>query len=328
MAVATGLKAMHYDAVGVGSIDHRLGDSYFKVLKKVGIQVVDADTEKHDGAVPYMIKTVDGIKIGIVSFGFVGPGRISDTDLMKARYDAFAEARKKSDILILLDAGSVATSEWLKEQAATLGSPDIVLGTGYRNTAAEPEMVGQTMVLPTTTQGTHINRVDFYVNGKEKTAKFTRTYIDSKTKDDPEILKLTKDYESEMQQKAFAALSAPSEGTYYSYKGCKSCHPTQYRQWTVSPHAKALQTLADQKKLIPECLQCHSEMFKQLRKVSKDYETDGVECQSCHANVVPHGADFKKIGDTTAIRTACVTCHTKEQSPKFDPVTWYKKVKH
>jgi 2',3'-cyclic-nucleotide 2'-phosphodiesterase (5'-nucleotidase family) len=111
-AVVDCLKSMGYTAVGVGPVDLRLGEDYYKVLSKKGLPVVHIDQTKRDGVQSYILKKVGGVNVGIVSFGAVVPEKRDDFELMKERYRVFTNTRKSCSVLILLDQGNVATDEW------------------------------------------------------------------------------------------------------------------------------------------------------------------------------------------------------------------------
>lgn len=330
-AVGQAMKLIGYDAVGVGVLDRQFGDDYYKVLKSKGIAVVDTDIEDHKDTVPYTIKTIDGVKVGIISFGFIDPSKADNFALFKKRYKAYEEARKNSDVLVVLDQGDVTTDDWLKRNESRLGAPDIIVGNAARRPMPEPRMVGQTMIVPTTTKGLFINRIDIDIVNGQKKLTFSRAQIDSTIKDDPDVLKIAKDFEA---TRTVPTESSPAEGaqlaTYFTFQSCRGCHTAEYNQWKSTPHAKALKTLIDQQKVLTDCLTCHSEMYRKTQRVTVlDDQIGGVECASCHADVVPHGANFKKTDDSkTAIQEKCLQCHTKDRSPKFDANTWYEMVKH
>jgi len=331
-AVADAFKLMHYTAVGVGPIDIRFGETYYKTFKDRGIPVVHVDVTEHDGVQPYLIKDIAGVKVGIVSFGAVPPDRKDDFDLLKRRYQVFAEARRNCDVLILLDQGSVATDDWLERNANRFGSPDIVVGGGTRILMQAPKQIGQTMVVPTSTQGMYVGRVDVEIVGTEKKMTYARVEMERTINDEPDVLAMVNAY-MEQQRSAWGRSAAPAVVTaaeaFSSYQSCIPCHRSQYEQWKTTRHAAALRTLMDQNKAIPDCLPCHSEAFKRTARIAVNPDQlGGVECASCHSNVLPHGADFRKRGDTGAIRAQCPECHTKDRSPDFDPITAYEAVKH
>jgi 2',3'-cyclic-nucleotide 2'-phosphodiesterase (5'-nucleotidase family) len=325
--VAEVMKLMGYTAVGVGTIDTRLGEKYFEALSEKGLLVIHSDIKKHEGTMPYIIKEVDGVKIGIVSFGAVPAGEENNYVLFKERYRTFIEARQKSDILILLDQGRVVTADWLSKNAKHFGSPDIVLPGAERSDLPDPEQVGQTMILPTSTQGRYVGRVDIEWDGTIRKATYSRTLISKDIADDPDTVRLVKEY---TERARLAASQSPVDSIkYINYQSCSACHTKETEQWRGTRHANALNTLIAKGKVIPDCLPCHSEMNRRTGGITLGGDNiGGVECSSCHIDVLPHGADYEAKGDTAAIRTACQNCHTKDKSPNFNPDAAFESIKH
>jgi hypothetical protein len=101
---------------------------------------------------------------------------------------------------------------------------------------------------------------------------------------------------------------------------CKSCHEPAYDQWSKTGHAHALDAL---KKVgsdrDPECVICHVIGMEYEGGYVAEARTPhlaGVGCENCHgpgsAHVLSSGA-----AATTPPKTACVKCHTPEQSSGF-----------
>lgn len=328
-AVGKCLKLIGYAAVGVGPTDiQQFGEKYYDVMKRLDLPVVHSDSTDHSGTLPYIIREVGGVKVGIVSFGAVPPSKRDDFELTKARYRELGEARAKCDVLVLLDQGNVATDDWLNRNACHLGSPDIVVGGLNKVNLTDAKMVGTTMIVPTSTQGKYVNCINVDIDGDQKKVSFSRTQIDKSTDEDPEVPKVVRDYYDSQAVKPGANANATAE-PYYGYKDCATCHPDEVEQWKSTRHAGALKTLLSQHKCIPDCLPCHSDMYrKQSGLAILGDQTGSVECAACHADVLPHGINNKKKGDTETIKTQCAKCHTSEKSPGFSIQDAYEKVRH
>ncbi len=322
---------MGYTAVGVGPVDVRVGEPYFNTLKKYGIPVVHIDTRKHEDAEPYIIRDVSGVKVGIVSFGSVPDERREDSSLQKEREKQFSEARKKCDILLLMDQAHIATEEWLTRNKDRLGSPDIVIG-GVRVQYNQPETIGKTMIVPTSTQGVYVGRIDIKIDGKKRNTVFSRQIIDPTIPGDPEVEQMISSYnksQSELVASGALMLSAHETQPYYPYQSCVTCHKAEYEHWKDTKHALAHAVLLNQEKAIPECLPCHSDMYRLQRKMAINSEViGGVECNGCHQDVLPHSPGYRAKHDDKPIRARCLNCHTPERSPNFDPVKAYEQMKH
>ncbi len=118
--------------------------------------------------------------------------------------------------------------------------------------------------------------------------------------------------------------------TYYASTLCKACHINEYEDWQKTAHARALATLVDAKRVSPECLSCHSEMFRRLRRVTVLGDNLGsVECGTCHMNSLPHGMERRGAPTKASVdKTVCLSCHTKDKSPNYNAHTYFPKVVH
>jgi hypothetical protein len=272
-----------------------------------------------------------------MSFGTLPDGTIEDFKLLKERYQVYGEARQKSDVLVVLDQGKVATDALIEKLTKRYGAPDVILGGTSNMILVEPKMVGETMIVPTSVQGNAVAQVDIELVGGTVKKSYKRVGIEDSLPEDPEVLKMVNAYE---EPKIISVSSTPQttgqnqqvnpqKGGYYSYQTCVSCHKSEYEQWKTTKHATALNTLEQEKRTLAECLPCHSEMFRKTDRTAKTPDNvGGVECASCHANVLPHGRTYKSKHDTAAISDSCKTCHTSERSPRFELNTYLDMVKH
>jgi len=330
-AVADSFKIMGVTAVGVGPIDLKMGEDYYKVLQKRGIPVVNVDRSSHVNEHPYIIKYFGGVKVGIVGFGAVSPELKNDSNLLNRRYEAYKKARNKSDILILLDQANIATDEWIKNSENLYGSPDIVVSGCIRISLDDAKIIGQTMIVPSSTQGTYVGRVDIDLTGNDRKIAYTRILIDPAIKMDKDVKKIVEDYtrSQNMLTNAEDFTSDDEVQPFYQYQSCIPCHKSQYEQWKTTRHAGALNTLEAKGKTIPDCLPCHSDMYKRMKRIAISADRiGGVECIACHSDVLPHNSDYKKKANASLIRKKCNECHTQERSSDFNMDKYYEKVRH
>ncbi|MDO8683991.1 MAG: multiheme c-type cytochrome [Armatimonadota bacterium] len=342
------LKMMNYAGVGIGRFDVHMIEKYCKAAKEDGIPILHISPEMPDGAVPYIIKHVGSIRVGIVSFGAVKLNQ-NDFNLRKLRYAMLRKARDESDVLILLDAADVVTDqEWLERHASRLGSPDLLIGNHKFPGFLEPKLVGKTWIMPLGAQAKYVGVVKIEAGpNKELKVNATRTFLDESIIEYPDVKKIIDEHlqsERELAKVTSAAvtkmLASPSShgesmtsGVYYDSRTCVSCHKSQYDSWSKTKHSTALKTLVDKNRVIPACLSCHSELYRQKGTyVATDVRyNQSVECASCHINVLPHGNEgpHKDIKVKIDINN-CRVCHTKEQSPDFEkkPSEYWEKAIH
>jgi hypothetical protein len=148
------------------------------------------------------------------------------------------------------------------------------------------------------------------------------------------------------QEKAATTEKAPVKAApkYVGAVKCKMCHNSaakgeQYKKWSTSKHAKALEVLATpeadsigrtlgitQPQESEKCLVCHVAGYAApaTAKAATYSQAEGVSCEACHGP----GSDYMAMSvmkDKTAAIAAglvvpnektCVTCHN-DKSPTF-----------
>ena len=333
------LAQLKYDAVGVGNADVHVGADFYAKAKANRLTVLDASPLADKSTVPYVIKDAGGVKVGIISFGVLPPdAQVNEYELRKARFAAYKEARDKSDVLIVLDQSCTVTNEWLDRNAARLGAPDIVIGGVQRAGQQSEEVVGKTHLMPSLVQAKEMGVVDIeFTRGQSLNLTLTRVNLDEKFAENAEVAKRV----GEAVLKITGAMTAPVPAVnvsninpnvkpYYSPLLCKACHEKQYQDWSQTKHARALKTLVDGKNTTPDCLPCHSEVFRaSQRYIPVDQQNAGVECATCHMNALPHGLERKDMAVRSKVDPKiCVECHTKDRSPTYDVKTYFPRAVH
>ncbi len=337
------LAGMGYDAIGEGDYDLRTcGALFFSEAEKNKLTVLDSRPNPPQPSVPYLIKTVDGVKVGIVSFGGAGPDQTAtEYERRKVMYGAYRAAREASDILIVLDQANVIGSTWLGSNGKRLGVPDIVISGIQKMNLGSPETIGRTHIVPTSMQGKNIGQIDIeIVPGGEPKLTWNRVVLDESMAEDEKAKGVisafvtnpagTQAHPAVMTPVATQPGSTPADKIYYSPELCRTCHVKEYDDWAKSGHARAIKTLVTAQRMVPECLPCHSEEYRQLGSVTiPEDDIGGVECATCHMAALPHDVERKNAVKKTRVdRAMCLTCHTKERSPKYDEYLYFPKVSH
>ncbi len=108
---------------------------------------------------------------------------------------------------------------------------------------------------------------------------------------------------------------------------CKGCHKKIFRSYLKTPHKKAWDSLLKVNRTgEKECIGCHTlGMGKPggFCSLPPPKKFTGVQCENCHGKISdinrPHGHvdDYKPV---------CMSCHSREKSPKFDFESWKKRV--
>lgn len=334
------MSKLGYDAVGLGMSDLAMGEAFYEKAAANKLTVLDASPVAKKQAVPYIIKDVGGVKVGIISFSAVPrDAAVDEFQLRKTRYETYKNVRSKCDVLVVLDQAGVTTDEWIERNASRLGSPDIVIPGTWRAVGGE-QVVGNTHVMPPNFQAKNLGVIDVeFTPGQPIRVTYNSVPLDDKFAEDQEVADsvakgiLATNVQPQLASSAEAYVQ-PSEQSsvkpYYSPLLCKACHQKHYDDWIQTKHAVALKTLVDRKSTNPDCLPCHSELYRTTgRYVANQNQYAGVECATCHANALPHGLERKDMAVRVKVDPKlCLTCHTKERSPAYDEKTYLPKVAH
>ena len=335
---------LKYDAIGMGIRDIRLADDFLKHTAENDLVVLDPLPGARESTVPYIIKDVGGVRVGVVSFTgeAVNPSLGgSDYGRLRALYAAYKAARDGSDILILLDQANRADKDWIERNGPRLGFPDVVIGGIARTRLAGEQIVGRTRIVPTAVQARKLGVVDItLVPGEEPKVECRTILLDQKVPADEAVAKKIEEFTLNAKNTATAARAPTSphgnfsgfaaSKPYYSSQLCKACHTSQYDDWQKTKHAAAIQSLVSADRNEPECLTCHSEMFRTIRNAHvPKAQTGGVECATCHKRSIPHGNERRDTAIRMKVdRRVCLECHTNERSPSYDEQAYFAKVAH
>lgn len=339
--IADILAQLKYDAVGMGLSDVHLGEPFFKAMSDKKIPIICAGQDSISTTVPYLVKNVNGVRVGIVSFGGIKPADVNggEYSMRKAIYSAFRDARNASDVLILLDQANIASPDWIERNTKRLGCPDIVIGGVAATIIGMGKTVGNTTIGATAAQAKSVGVVDVeFTPGSAPKCTAQLIPLDEKVVPDDAIAKRVKEFMDGLNRISKAAVRPPAAPAppvetgkpYYSSEQCKGCHLEQYEDWAASKHAKAVNDLAGVNRTIPECMTCHSERYRRTLDIgAANSEMRGVECATCHINSLPHGMEHSNVTKRVKVDPkSCLNCHTHEWSPDYDEKTYFPKVAH
>ncbi len=325
-----------YDAVGLGQSDIAMGTALYEKAEKNKLAVLDISSDAHKSTVPYIVKNVDGVRVGVISFGAVATdAKISEFDLRKSRLESYKQVRSKCDVLVVLDQADIVTDDWIQRNAARFGAPDIVIPGQSRNTGKEV-VVGSTHIMPRHFQAKQLGVVDIeYTPGMALNISMSNVALDKNFPEDQIVAAkiaegILATYVRPRSSTDKESGDSPNSRPYYSTLLCKACHQKQYKDWVTTKHAIALKTLIERKSTTADCLPCHSEQYRATDTYMVTQSAHaGVECATCHSASLPHGLERKMRTVRTKVDpNVCVNCHTKDRSPDYDEKTYLSKVAH
>jgi hypothetical protein len=340
-----GMKLLGTDAVGVGDKELRYGRSFLLAnmrrtkLPLVNANLIDKSTKKPLVA-PWVIKKVGSAKVGV--FGLMsdkvdtGPSRDSlfVEEPTAAATKAVAALRKQGATVIVLlsQLGKVETEDLV---TAVQGIDAVVVG---RNVPLlqKGRLIQGTVACYGGEQGQYLGRTILNLTAAGRSAGGdNETYmLGPEVGEKQEVLTLVKSFEDSFNDKlrqkekeriAKDQVSQTSQSGlevdhYLGAEVCGRCHVSEMAQWKTTAHAKAWETLVDNKvDSRPDCIPCHVVGYQQAGgfKTADDVaRVADVQCESCHGMGTQHEAyptAARRITEET-----CLTCHNSTTSPTFD----------
>ena len=120
-----------------------------------------------------------------------------------------------------------------------------------------------------------------------------------------------------------------STATYLGSEACEGCHQAIVSVWEKSAHSHSMDTLEEALAAHnPSCLQCHFTGF-QHPGAPMERRLAEVGCESCHGPGSDHlSTPSAPYGQLPEDGSACVACHTLDNSPDFDWSSYWPKVAH
>ena len=124
-----------------------------------------------------------------------------------------------------------------------------------------------------------------------------------------------------------------STAIYVGARACGACHAEETTTWSKSRHAHAKDVLAEtSREHDPSCLRCHTTGFGHPSGFGSggDYEELlHVGCEGCHGPGSDHIAQSTNpYGNLPMGFSACVGCHTHENSPEFQWDRYWLSIQH
>jgi len=270
--------------------------------------------------------------------------RIVTTDPLVAAETHVPKLVDKADLVVVLSSMKLETARRVAQRVEGI---DLILGGhGVRRTRSTDfpmdTLIGKTRIMYVGDQGKNLGEVRLKLDDDGAVVSAQRTVV-GLTREWPEDVKLAALMDStkkginewNRQQAAasnpFAATPAGNEPTYTGSERCAPCHEKEFQTWSDSGHAHAFDTLVKESQdFNPNCVRCHSVGFRRKNGFINSNATPALKhvgCESCHGPSSRHPDEELTGYGTTSVRL-CVTCHTQENSPDFDPTTYVPRILH
>ncbi len=336
---------MGYDALTPGDVELALGVHYLlEKSKRAKITFLLANLlEKRSNKPvfqPYLIRELGGIKIGLVGlisnrFPLEGPseekGKFYLNDPIKTAQRIVATLkRKKCQAIIVL-----AHMEEEEQKKLAQASPEVqfIISGHSRNYLFDPIRVKNTQILGSGVRGEYLGQLNLAMEQNKLQGEYKIFSLGENYADHKQMEKLLSQYKAKHQNRFTTSRSGGGQGqgkplafaipSYLGEAVCRSCHLPQYENWKKTRHARAFQTLVENKKSSDfSCLPCHTTGLQEMNDPGNLLEN--VQCESCHGPGKGHPEAkgiFSKVSEAR-----CLSCHNPAKSLNYNHESYLSKV--
>jgi hypothetical protein len=342
------LDLLRYDAVNLGEKDFRLGVPYLLSLQaRFKGALLSANVCGMDGSPLFKEsaiitreiagRTLRIALVGLLSEQFAETVRSVNPDLqVKSPAEVFArlepELAARSDVRLLLYHGPREEAEDL---ARRFPGVQLIAYTHAGDHPAEAQKVGTVALACGGQDGKYVTRIRFGAEKAERASDLRNVALTPDFADNTEIMQIKHSYLERVAAEDLLGkapkVATPNGDTYAGTAACVSCHREAGQVWKASLHARAFQTLAEEKEeKDPDCVPCHVVGLERVSGFASHEKTphlENVGCESCHGPAAKHVRD-PQVKLAPAGTASCETCHVPQHSPNFDFATYWPKIKH
>lgn len=325
------LKELNVDAVSLSAKDAALGLGMNAAINRLsGGKLISGSlaTGENSGIQPRKAK---------------GPFLVGSWDPNAAKLAALLGESPNSESAVLQDLVTEAKSGELQPilmlqagreaaQKIAQANPDLALIVYETpgNPRREIEYVGKTALVSPGEKGKHVLSLKWTKSGL---ASFKVLDLGPEVHDDPKTKGFFKQYLSRVNdEKLIETVVRKNTPAFSGSKLCITCHGKAGEVWKKSLHSHALKTLeTDGHDRDPECVPCHVvglDSTKGFVSRAKTPLLADVGCESCHGSGAAHAKAPKKIKLKKVEKSACLTCHTPQNSPTFNFEAYWKRIAH
>jgi len=249
------------------------------------------------------------------------------------------ELRQQCDFVIAL---ACMPAKDAVQLAVDTSNIDIIL-TGFKHQGSGlPATINKSSLIYAEDEGRILGELRFLVRNGEGDVKPLNHILTRNVPDDPEmaafIVRAKEEISSRQNEiaKGNGIGSARAEtitvSNYIGSQSCAQCHQAAFDAWAKSKHAHAIDILKKEKKEFDSsCVVCHVTGAGQAGGFTDLYKTPqmaNVQCEACHGPGREHSLKAPAVKMAKTGPEYCLGCHTKGNSPEFEFVSYWEKIKH
>lgn len=247
------------------------------------------------------------------------------------------ELRKECDFLIVL---ACLPAREAVRLAVDNGNIDIIMCGFKHQMSGLPARINQSTILYAEDEGKLLGELRFSVTrGQKVDVQPLNHPLTRNVKDEPQMAALITQAKAAISQgqRALVSQSAPlpvSAGplSFATSARCAPCHTAAFDVWQKSQHAHAIEILRKEKKEFDSsCVGCHVTGNGRpggFVNLNQTPQLANVQCEACHGSGIQHVERPAEAKMAKLTADACLTCHTKSNSPEFEFASYWSKIKH
>lgn len=349
-------KVMNTAAMTVGMEDFAFGAEYLEKAKKDYGFLTSANIYKNGKPFlkPYILVTVKGERVGIFGLTELLTGNEKIGVNIKSPETVSKEIVQRlkengCDVIVLL---SQLKEETLRKVVNENKDINFVIN-GRDSSGSEIRKIGTVPVLSVRSQGKYLGKLKVKLTDEKAQLKEQKlsgssqqagrrilifeqpSFITVSTSipDEAKIAKLLKEYEKNLAKEKYKSMPGNKKGEnglfYVGQAVCIRCHVKQFDFVAATKHSQAYRAIdSKENSKKSSCVSCHTTGFGKpggFVELPAPFELRDVQCEICHG---PGSLHFRKGNITrTPSESLCFKCHTKEQSPNFNPKSVWSKIK-
>lgn len=339
VALLNSLRALKYQAVGIGASDAIYGHEFLEQYGKDLLFVSNLRWKQANSPLHIPVKRFKHGQLDIEVFSLINPADVylgSQSDFSVVDPVEFLNEQTQTGALtiVLCNTDQAAADSFLQHPGVEV----VVNSIADANILYDPSFSFENGLVMTQAAiyGSRIGLLRLQWKDGLQQAENKFIPLDKHVPDGERVIGFFEKYEAQVKKLFLASLASgpafDAEASPYSgSEACQSCHQEAFRIWQNSRHAHAWESLKKvNKNFDPECIACHVIGLGQeggfVSEQDSPHLTD-VGCESCHGPGKRHIA--ARRGELTPFTFVdCRRCHTAERSPAFKTRKYWTKIKH
>ncbi len=325
------LGALKVAAVNLTPEDAKLGlGALQSIQNQTGGKLLTSSVQGNGPVTFAQTETTDGLTIGGVSTqpDLLARNVLRQANSVEAATEFLVTSAKESESspVLLLD-GPKERAEAIAKQFPKLA---LIVYRSASDPETDAETVGSTLLVTPGQQGKFALTITLEDG---KLGNYSAVPLDPEFPNDAQASRYFRAYLSEVDREGLLDKAVrQASKAFAGSQSCAKCHAADTKIWQHSKHSVALQSLEKVGEARdPECVKCHVtglNLNTGFRSIKATPGLANVSCESCHGNAVLHSLQPKKVKLPKVQLKMCTNCHTADQSPKFNPLTYWAKIQH